>query len=327
MSLIMNSRLSNKFRNLGFVAAWMMVFIHVGGPAARDGAAWWFAEIVKYGFSVVAVPFFFVTSGYWLARNYQYADAVRKRVRSILVPYLLWSAIFLAFSKTLQVAANLRAHRTLMENVFVADQIWTWFGLDLTVQPYCVPFWYLRTLFLLTLVSPVIVFAAKRLPRFWLASLFASMFVGAPELFCLQWAAVFYFSVGVALQLKCPEFSIPKGLAVGAGIFGVVLAAVTAYGHYTGGAFAAYSHRLMIPCMMIAAFAAISDGAWPKWITSSSFAIYIVHTFYLCLIGITFPSWTESIPGLIARWFIAAAGSMIFAGFAQKTRKLGTGVK
>lgn len=83
---MLTSELSSKFKNMAFIAACLVVLIHSGKAEEQDGSSWWFVQLVTEGVFRMAVPFFFLTSGFFLA---QYIDGcgwwrreVKKRVRS-----------------------------------------------------------------------------------------------------------------------------------------------------------------------------------------------------------------------------------------------------
>lgn len=103
---------------LSIAAAMMVVAIHVGGNAATRGSlVWWWEQIGHYGVFCAAVPFFFVCSGFFLGRHCDeegwWSRGCLKRVRSLLVPYLIWSAVFAALGIGAVVAVNLIHGRDL----------------------------------------------------------------------------------------------------------------------------------------------------------------------------------------------------------------------
>jgi len=306
------NRISNKIRNMSFVASLMVVSIHISQTSIHGSPAWWLQEFTKRSICCMAVPFFFVCSGYFLAKKYNYKEAIRKRVESILLPYLLWSLIFVVFSKTLQIIANIRANRMLFDNVFVPEQMWTWFGLNPTVHPYCVPYWYMRTLFLLVLISPIIITFVKRKPYLLLTAEYILLLAEVPALYCLQWTAIFYFSVGIALQVYYPDIVVSRRLITYSFIVSIPLVLSTVWGHYYGWGLADYSSHLMIPFLLIVFWGIVPSASWPIIITRSSFAIYIIHIFFVCIIGIFLPKLIESVFGIFLYWAIAAVLPMLF---------------
>lgn len=77
---------SNKIKNLSFLCSLAVVAIHCGWDEDSLMKSF-FCE----GVARIAVPFFFVVSGYFLARHIGedgwYKQELRKRVASLLIPY------------------------------------------------------------------------------------------------------------------------------------------------------------------------------------------------------------------------------------------------
>ncbi|MDE7409969.1 MAG: acyltransferase [Muribaculaceae bacterium] len=105
----------------------------------------------------VCVPWFFFISGYLLVHRHPdtdwtcYKSLVYRRVRSILIPYLLWNTI--AF--LIRAGINLSPLGQFTNGRQNFDSI-TGFVMDVYVQPELMPLWFLRNLFIFVLVSPVI---------------------------------------------------------------------------------------------------------------------------------------------------------------------------
>ena len=113
---------------------------------------------------------FMMVSGYLLyTRNEPYGKNLKKKIRSILVPLVLWNILW--------IIAEMIGHRFLpyrFENV--AD--WTalrWlealFGVPFLRDPYYMPFWFLIDLFALNVLAPVIRWLCRRVPAVYAAGL------------------------------------------------------------------------------------------------------------------------------------------------------------
>lgn len=106
----------------------------------------------------LAMPAFFMISGYLLFQKFSLAswpNKMMRRVKRLAVPYLAWNIFFVAFYLAL-------AHFVPRLGTRVAS-----FGLDtiggavskiasLTVAPIDGPLWFLRVLFLFSLASPIL---------------------------------------------------------------------------------------------------------------------------------------------------------------------------
>lgn len=111
----------------------------------------------------MAIPTFFLISGYLLFLQFDFANCLAKigrRVRRLAIPYLCWNVLFVVFYLCLS-----RFVPRLSTRV-------TQFGLDtfsgavvkivsLTVAPIDGPLWFIRALLLFSLASPVLWFLMK----------------------------------------------------------------------------------------------------------------------------------------------------------------------
>ena len=87
---------------MGLVCSMLMVLIHTGAVPCKGGALWWVYSIVGQGMATIAVPWFFLVSGYmlgghlWDDGGWVYGE-VGKRIRSLAIPFVLWNLLFVAF--------------------------------------------------------------------------------------------------------------------------------------------------------------------------------------------------------------------------------------
>ena len=93
---------STKITNLSFMLALGIVWRHSMLPYVPENTPWQGLLLGMHYTNIMMdtiVPTFFFISGYLFFRTYTpsaYMDKLRSRVRSLLVPYLLWNAIFAA---------------------------------------------------------------------------------------------------------------------------------------------------------------------------------------------------------------------------------------
>lgn len=90
--------LSSRISVLSFVCACMVVLIHVPVPSTVGSVGWYLSSIFSYGICLISVPFFLIVSGFFLGRhldeNGWYKNALRKRVKSLLIPYIIFNALY-----------------------------------------------------------------------------------------------------------------------------------------------------------------------------------------------------------------------------------------
>lgn len=196
-----------KIRNLGFIGALLVVFIHVA--PYHSGTA--FISFLQCIFAAAAVPFFFLVSGYWLGLRAKepcsYRRAVLKRLRTLGIPFLFWSVFMVVLVRIVVFASK---------KTVSLDGVFSQLGFNLWVQPLNHPLWYVRMLFLLVLASPLIAFVLRlRLRRVFLTALFFAYWLLSPDTGLVKWSdewfwfvnfgfsleGLVYFSIGFALPM------------------------------------------------------------------------------------------------------------------------------
>ncbi len=105
----------------------------------------------------VAIPAFFFMSGFLFFRDIQsWRDCLpkwNKRIRTLLVPYLLWNLLLLLLvvgGSTVPVLS------TQLKATYGLDFSVSWFLDKLTIHPIMGHFWYIRTLMLFLLCTPLL---------------------------------------------------------------------------------------------------------------------------------------------------------------------------
>lgn len=154
-------RSSLKLALMSFVAAVLVVCVHAPFTHVRS-LSQLFEGFVGSHLAAVAVPFFFITSGFFLGRHTDeqgwYGAALGKRVKTLLIPYLIWCVILCVTKNVYLFAANLIHCEPLMS--YVDFRPINVFGLNPNVNPPQ-PLWYLRALMFYVLISPAFVLVAR----------------------------------------------------------------------------------------------------------------------------------------------------------------------
>jgi len=166
--------ISQKIQNMGFVCAVLVVCIHCGWPAADGMLTGFVRNYVENGVAKIAVPFFFIVFGYFISAHFSdrswWRKELVKRIKSLLVPYLLWSCIGMLLGVLLSSVAGFVARRPMAVNqVLSRVDIIQVFGLDLTTTPNNTALWYVRCLLMFATLSPVFKFLVSRGRWLWLA--------------------------------------------------------------------------------------------------------------------------------------------------------------
>ena len=218
--MIVSAELSRAFRLMSLICAFLVIGIHMPLHGRIVDAV--FAD----GFCRVAVPFFFFASGFFLVGNIGndgwWHTAVCKRIRSLLVPFFIWTGI--SFILPYFCGGHARS--------LTVNEVLSFWGLNPTVYPGVVPYWYIRTLFLLCTLSWFFVKLCVVAPRLWIGLLVVAWLTvcpyhdvypfGCPPMRrILPLDAVVFFNVGSCVRMcqleglfstRNAKWSLPLGI-------------------------------------------------------------------------------------------------------------------
>lgn len=208
---------SAKMRNMSWLCALLVVAIHVPWSGSSSAVSWLLRNVVSTGIAAAAVPYFFLASGFFLARRMDgpgwYGREVMKRVKSLLIPYWVWLLFAIIITLPVPMIADYLHHRPLFATTaFSSQNFLRAFGLDLRFGPSSLTaLWYVRSLFILVLLSPVLSWMVRKAGVIWLIFCFILTIAhrSNPCLDCAWWrildlgfslTGLLYFSCGVYLQ-------------------------------------------------------------------------------------------------------------------------------
>lgn len=158
-----------KLGAMAFVCSWLVVLLHCSCLNLSPVVSSWYGWIISDGLCRVAVPYFFLAAGYNLCRSLndknQYRMLLISKFRSLFLPYCYWCLAYFTYRCVFISACNLAASRDLLYSLsFDSQMLLRVIGLDYTCYPLLIPMWFIRSLLILFVISPVIVFLAKRFP-------------------------------------------------------------------------------------------------------------------------------------------------------------------
>lgn len=248
------------------------------------------AELVSHNIGRLAVPSFFLISGYFYFRNMDswntnfYISQQKKRLRTLVLPYILWNVLNIIVVLAKGYAMNALGADGSGDLNF----IWGSSFYSLMTVPINLPLWYLRDLICMTFMAPLFYYLFRYTKVWGLAALLA-IYLTTWELpfrgFSLT--AIFYFGLGgywglnklnmlqSALKVKYPALILGSVSLIAATFLS------TSYYHE-------YIIRLFAPlgatsALVITNYAIRSDRVKHLFLKFSPavFFIYAVHELYL----------------------------------------------
>lgn len=335
---------SQKIKNMSILCTVFVVSIHIGLPESLDSSTWFLTQLIPNGIANIAVPFFYVVSGFFLALHIGesgwWKRENRKRLFSLLIPLYVCTAIYVLAAVPLSIYADIIAHRPFGTSIFFLHGT-SWIeltNLDLTDYPHVGPLWYVRNLLILVFISPIVDALVRRLSYCWLALCFVGiLFVNHLPLdpknvfftHGFSFTALFYFSVGLFICHK--KFSQPTQFTgIACGIIGIALLSARIFCFYHNLHFYSSFDKISLPFLMIATWCFMPTGKWPIWLTSSSFAIYLLHELFFVHIDLI----TKHLPNVdplsptraIVKFVVGFVGSIVLTiilrRFLPKTSKV-----
>lgn len=135
------------------LSAILVVWIHAYNVAVyhtvANASVFWMEQAVSQGLARGAVPFFFMSSAFFLySKDKTVADVYKSRAKSIVVPYLLWNAVYMiAFAVLLRLSLT----GSGMESVTVGNVLGGVFA-----HKYNYSFWFMQYLIVYVAAYPVI---------------------------------------------------------------------------------------------------------------------------------------------------------------------------
>lgn len=193
-------QISESISWLRFPLVLMVVFIHSSGFGEFQTDSFNFsalADINLYDFSrimvsrilcQVAVPLFFIISGYLFYTKFDiqgwswgiWIKKIKTRTYTLLIPYLSWNILRFVYDEGLWLLQSIRHGESISTSVClilskISPKIFFNYGYtdtgyinwnhELTMMsvPAHTPFWYVRDLIVLVIMSPLIYFLLKRL--------------------------------------------------------------------------------------------------------------------------------------------------------------------
>ena len=197
-----------------------VVFIHnqlKGGEISISGksvpipdALWYEAVINLFSYVIpcIAVPIFFIISGYLFFKEGTfneklYRTKMKKRFRSLLVPYILWNTFALLIFLFVRIPAlHSLFPNVSLEQITLSKVLSGYWACEGNGFPFDFPLWYVRELILMVIISPLLYVVVKKMKLWFFIPVTICMFFQlCPMEFRLTLSACFFFSLGLYARL------------------------------------------------------------------------------------------------------------------------------
>jgi hypothetical protein len=309
----LDSFLSQKLRFWSLIAMVLLIYVHGYNLHPRYlqpftpveeplTAGTWLQYFLANGVLRFRIPILFAISGYLFAKREgtaPHGQRVRRRLRTLGLPYLLWSGLWLAalwaleqFPITKQAVIDAEISpfwpRQLLSQYSVGELVQRWL-----VVPAPFQLWFLRSLLVYNLAYPWLRVAILRKPAIYFSIVAVLWFFMVP-LPLVEGDGLLFFGLGVWLALRDKDVLTSPGWFRPALFVGLWLGTATLktwLAFHVGPPFSlplalcmlALHRAGEISGMLVAWFGLnglvrwCMARAWFRWLTGFSFMIYVLH--------------------------------------------------
>jgi len=306
---------SSKFRFWSFLAMALLVVVHEYNlnirylqPWTLPGEALTLTGFTEYfladGLLRFRIPMLFIISGFLFAMNdYRpYKQRAWKRFRTLIVPYLIWSALgillvwfleFWPYGRELVANSNvvqIDNSRDLIHQYRWYELLFRWLFLPIPYQ-----LWFIRVLFFYNLAYPLILWCLNHNVARWIfLSVATLLWLGTAGFIIFEGEGLLFFTLGVWIRKTGFNIETPPKLLnpLWWGIAFVTLAAAKTILAFTGepwlgkGIYPSLTlmHKVMIFSGLVTCWYGFDNlvrwamaRRWFVWLVAFSFIIYVAH--------------------------------------------------
>ncbi len=231
-----------------------------------------------------AVPlFFFFAAFLQFSKNDPYPVLLKKKAKTLLAPYVLWTCCAILFyfiaQSIPQTASYFRSPINIVKNWKAIDYLKSFTYHELT-YPFVVPFWFLRDLMILIILSPVLRFLCRKVPALILILVSAAFIKNLPVFLTSSRALFFYLAGYYCAAYKIPFFSIADAIKMHEYV--LLLAAEVAVDSLFAEKYDFGVLKMIIACLFflkLSAFLVKKEALYKKlcYLSGFSFFLYAAH--------------------------------------------------
>ncbi len=362
MPAAITKSISLRFRFWVFACMVLVVFIHAYNLNIRYLQPWtlprepmtpttFIEYFISNGITRFAIPLLFAISGYLYALkdDQPYRQRIKKRLRVLLIPYLVWSAAGIVFVYLLELFPYTKAFvassgivqisndRLLLHNYHWYELVARW-----VVIPVSYQLWFLRVLIIYNLVYPLLRWCILHKTIKWI--FFAVLLLLWLDTFgaiLVEGEGLLFFSLGIWLQKNNFNIETPPR-RLNPFVWGVIFIVVCTLKTWLAFNGQKYSDNTIFPLLAVLHKLTIISGVitawyggnriavwcmqrkWFLWLSSFSFIIYVMHAPAVAIAINAAFAWLQYIPGyrIIAYLLLPAALIILCIIFGALLRKL-----
>lgn len=189
----------------------MVVFLHSYNIDIKQGGTvlffdkglnWFIQNFISNGLTRIAVPLFFIISGYLFVLDEKttigdFFVKIKKRIRTLFVPYLFWAFFGILFYFILQ---SLPQSQSFFTKKLIKDYSFLEWLNALFNEPIPYQLWFLKDLIVMVFLSPIIYFLIKKAREVFLLIIFSFWLFNQDTIF-LTSEALLFFSLGIYITI------------------------------------------------------------------------------------------------------------------------------
>lgn len=307
--------ISLKFRFWVFASMVMVVFIHAYNLNIRSVRPWTLPQepltlttfteyFLSNGIFRFVVPLLFLMSGYLysLHDGKPYWQRIKKRLRVLLIPYLIWSAagmaliyLLMSFPSTRIIATSSHVLPETNSRLIHSTYHWYDFFIKWILLPVPYQLWFIRVLIIYNLAYPLLRWCIMhKIIRFIFFSALVFLWITTFNAVYIEGEGLLFFSIGIWLQktnfnIESPsKFLNPFAWLI---VFIIICTAKTALA-FTGYFYLGNKIFVLLEVMQkITIFSGLigvwysttgivmrfMNKKWFVWLSAFSFIIYVMH--------------------------------------------------